>query len=116
MALPAYAGPLERSWYYGFRFICGLIFFFLIAPIVVIVPLSFNAVPFFTFTEAMLSLDPAGYSLKWYDDFFTNANWQGAVQNSIIIAFFVVESERALQSARLASGRRRRSLDDSLPP
>ena len=88
MALPAYAGPLERTWYYGFRVICGLIFFFLIAPIVIIIPLSFNSVPFFTFTPEMLSFDPAGYSTKWYEDFFTNRNWQGAVKNSIIIAFF----------------------------
>lgn len=88
MAVPAYASPLERTWYYSFRTICGLIFFFLIAPIVVIVPLSFNAVPFFTFTPEMLALDPAGYSTKWYQDFFTSLNWQGAVKNSIIIAFF----------------------------
>lgn len=88
MALPTYAGPLERTWYYTFRLICGLIFFFLIAPIVVVIPLSFNAVPYFTFTAEMLSFDPAGYSLKWYEDFFTNLNWQGAVKNSFIIAVF----------------------------
>ena len=87
-ALPPYFSTPERAWYYGFRIICGLIFFFLIFPLVVVVPLSFNAVPFFTFTKEMLALDPAGYSLKWYEDFFTNLNWQGAVQNSIIIAFF----------------------------
>jgi putative spermidine/putrescine transport system permease protein len=88
MALPTYADPLERTWYYTFRTICGLIFFFLIAPLVVIVPLSFNAVPFFTFTPEMLSLDPSGYSLKWYEDFFGSLNWQGAVKNSFIIAVF----------------------------
>jgi len=88
MALPAYAGKLETTWYYLFRFICALIFFFLIAPIIVIIPLSFNAVPFFTFTEKMLAFDPEGYSLKWYKDFFGNLNWQGAVKNSFIIAFF----------------------------
>lgn len=88
MSLPAYAGPLETFWYYLFRFLCGCIFFFLIAPIVVIIPLSFNAVPFFTFTEKMLAFDPEGYSLKWYRDFFSNLNWQGAVKNSFIIAFF----------------------------
>ena len=88
MSLPTYAGKLETLWYYGFRVICGIIFFFLIAPILVIIPLSFNAVPFFTFTEEMLSLDPAGYSLRWYEDFFSNLNWQGAVKNSFIIAFF----------------------------
>jgi len=36
----------------------------------------------------MLSLDPAGYSLKWYQDFFSNLNWQGAVKNSFVIAIF----------------------------
>ncbi len=86
--LPPYLSMPERLWHYGFRLMCGLIFFFLIFPLVVVIPLSFNAVPFFTFTTAMLALDPAGYSLKWYEDFFTNLNWQGAVQNSVIIAFF----------------------------
>jgi len=86
--LPPYASTPERIWYYLFRFLCGLIFFFLIFPIVVVIPLSFNAVPFFTFTQEMITLDPAGYSLKWYEDFFTNLNWQGAVRNSVIIGIF----------------------------
>ncbi len=88
MAAPAYASPLEKVWHYAFLIICGLIFFFLIAPIVIIIPLSFNAVPFFTFTPEMLSLDPAGYSTKWYQDFFASLNWLGAVKNSFIIAVF----------------------------
>ncbi len=88
MPPPVYAGPVERTWYYTFRVICGLIFFFLITPILVIMPLSFNTVPFFTFTPEMLALDPDAFSLRWYNDFFTNANWQGAVKNSFIIAFF----------------------------
>ena len=86
--LPLYLSLSERIWYYAFRILCGAIFFFLVFPLVVIIPLSFNAVPFFTFTEEMLAFDPAGYSLKWYEDFFTNLNWQGAVQNSVIIAIF----------------------------
>ena len=86
--LPPYASPIERIWYYGFRIICGLIFLFLIFPILVIVPLSFNSVPFFTFTQEMLSFDPEGYSLRWYEEFFTSLNWRGAVNNSFIIAIF----------------------------
>ena len=86
MSLPVYATPLQRAWYYGFRVICGLIFFFLIAPILVIIPLSFNAQDFFTFTKEMLNFDPAGYSLKHYKDFFTNSDWQIAVRNSFKIA------------------------------
>ncbi|MDE0308631.1 MAG: ABC transporter permease [Acidiferrobacterales bacterium] len=86
--LPPYMTTLERTWHYLFRVICGLIFLFLIFPILIIVPLSFNSVPFFTFTPEMLSFDPEGYSLRWYKDFFTNLNWRGAVNNSFIIAIF----------------------------
>ncbi|MEL6619189.1 MAG: ABC transporter permease [Pseudomonadota bacterium] len=86
MGLPPYATLGQRIWYYGFRVICGLIFFFLIAPIVVVMPLSFNAQDFFTFTPEMLRLDPEGYSLKHYRDFFNNPQWQLAMQNSLIIA------------------------------
>lgn len=108
MSLPVYASPLERVWYYAFRLICALVFLFLIAPILVVIPLSFNAEPFFTFTQKMLHFDPAGYSLRWYDllltfpDVPTNvprdaawwgtvwreAAWINAAKNSIIIGFF----------------------------
>jgi len=86
MALPSYASPLQRVWHYAFRILCGLIFFFLMFPIAVIIPLSFNAQDFFTFTSEMLALDPAGYSLKHYVDFFTNPDWQQAMWNSLSIA------------------------------
>ena len=105
MALPKYATPLERVWHWTYLAICALIFFFLIAPIVVIIPLSFNADRFFTFTDAMLSFDPAGYSMRWYDslmtfgmsqpdgprgtawlaDMWANAKWVNAAKNSVII-------------------------------
>jgi len=85
-ALPPYASTAQITWHYGFRFICAMIFLFLILPIMVIVPLSFNAEDFFTFTKAMLALDPDGYSLKHYNDFFTNSDWQGALGNSLRIA------------------------------
>ena len=86
MALPPYATTGQRVWHYTFRVICGLIFFFLIAPIIVVIPLSFNAQDFFTFTKEMLSFDPAGYSLKHYRDFFGNPDWQDALWNSVKIA------------------------------
>jgi putative spermidine/putrescine transport system permease protein len=85
-ALPPYASPLQRTWYWGFRAICAAILFFLIMPILVIVPLSFNAQNFFTFTKGMLALDPDAYSLKHYRDFFTNNDWQQALWNSVRIA------------------------------
>ena len=66
MSLPAYTGPLGRTWHYVFMGICVLVFIFLIAPILVIIPLSFNAEPYFTFTPEMLRLDPEAFSLRWY--------------------------------------------------
>lgn len=86
MNLPIYASTGQKVWYYSFRFICGLIFFFLIAPILTIIPLSFNATDFFTFTPEMLKFQAEGYSLKHYQDFLTNSDWQNAMRNSLKIA------------------------------
>ena len=108
MALPVYATPLERLWRVVYLILCGLIFLFLIAPILIVIPLSFNAEPYFTFTDKMLHLDPSGFSLRWYDQLLTlgmqnadaprdgawwrdvwqNAAWVNAAKNSIIIGFF----------------------------
>ena len=65
--------------------LCALIFAFLVAPILVIIPLSFNAEPYFTFTEGMLSLDPAAYSLRWYREILANEAWTRALGNSLLI-------------------------------
>ena len=70
--LPPYATSGEVLWFYAFRTICGLIFLFLITPIIILIPLSFNAEPYFSFTPKMLSLDPEGFSLRWYWDILKN--------------------------------------------
>ena len=67
------------------RALCAAVFVFLIAPILVIVPLSFNAEPYFTFTPGMLRLDPDAYSLRWYESVATDAQWQRALVNSLAI-------------------------------
>ncbi|UWR06341.1 MULTISPECIES: ABC transporter permease [Ruegeria] len=81
-----YLTAQQVFYHYLFRVICGAIFVFLITPILVVLPLSFNAQDFFTFTPEMLRLDPEGYSLKHYQDFFTNNEWQRSFKNSLIIA------------------------------
>lgn len=108
MALPSYASPLEKIWHYTYLTLCGLIFLFLIAPILIVIPLSFNSQPYFTFTKEMLALDPTGYSSRWYDllltfgmnapdvprdgswwsDAWENAHWIKATKNSVIIGLF----------------------------
>jgi len=59
---------------------------FLLAPLLVVIPLSFNAEPYFSFTEKMLTLQPDGFSLRWYRDIIENPQWLEAMKNSIIIA------------------------------
>ena len=108
MAMPIHASPLERAWRAVYLVLCGLIFLFLIAPILIVIPLSFNAEPYFTFTDGMLGLDPAAYSLRWYDSLLTrgmsepggvrdgswwsdawaNSAWIAAAKNSLIIGLF----------------------------
>ena len=68
-SLAPYLTSGQVLWHYSFRVICGAIFTFLVTPILVVMPLSFNAQDFFTFTPEMLAFDPAGYSLKHYRDF-----------------------------------------------
>ncbi|SDH52414.1 ABC transporter permease [Roseospirillum parvum] len=84
--LPPYASPLERVWHSAYLLFCAAVFVFLIGPILVIVPLSFNAEPYFTFTKEMISFDPDGYSLRWYKDFLENELWLFSIKNSFIVA------------------------------
>ena len=84
--LQPYLSSSQVLWHYLFRVICGVIFIFLIMPILVVMPLSFNSQDFFTFTPEMLKFEPEGYSLKHYRDFFTNNEWQRSFKNSLLIA------------------------------
>lgn len=86
MALPSYCTPMERVAYYSFRLFCAAVLLFLIIPILVIIPLSFNVEPYFSFTEGMLALDPEAFSLRWYEDMVNNPQWVSALKNSLLIA------------------------------
>ena len=56
MALPSYATPGQRVGYYTFLTYCGFVFFFLIAPIFIILPLSFSASHFLNLQENLCIL------------------------------------------------------------
>lgn len=86
ISLPDHAGPVETLWHWLYIFICALVFLFLIAPILVIIPLSFNAEPYFTFNADMLAFKPSAYSMRWYEDFMAKDIWQASIGNSFIIA------------------------------
>ena len=90
MALPNHTPLNYRIWHYTYLTFCGLVFFFLIAPLFVILPLSFNAEQYIHFSAKMLALDPEGFSLRWYEDMIygTKNPWGLATKNSLFIAFF----------------------------
>ena len=90
MTLPKHTELNYRIWHYTYLTFCGLVFFFLIAPLFVILPLSFNAEQYIHFSAKMLALDPEGFSLRWYKDMIygTKNPWGLATKNSLIIAFF----------------------------
>ena len=75
---------------------CAAVFLFLIAPMLVVVPLSFNAEPYFTFTEGMLSLDPDAYSLRWYRNVIQDGVWRHALGNSLLIGLAATAIATAL--------------------
>ena len=77
--LSPYMSPVERAWHYGLRLLCGLVLLFLVLPILVIVPLSFNSGTFLIYPMQ-------GFSMRWYEDFFGSAGWMRALKNSMIIA------------------------------
>jgi putative spermidine/putrescine transport system permease protein len=56
----------------------ALVLVFLVAPIVIIVPLSFSSGSFFYYPLP-------GFSLRWYRDFFTSSFWLPSVWNSLIV-------------------------------
>ncbi len=82
---PAYYTPTQKAGSLAITLFACLVLLFLILPILVIVPLSFNAQPYFSFSEGMLRLDPEAYSLKWYREIVDNPNWMLAVRNSFFI-------------------------------
>jgi putative spermidine/putrescine transport system permease protein len=86
MAFPPYVGLSGKISHYGFLTFCGCVFLFLIAPILVIIPLSFNVEPYFTFTEGMLAFDSKAYSTRWYADIVNNPQWLFSAKNSIFVA------------------------------
>ncbi|MCL1961616.1 MAG: ABC transporter permease [Desulfovibrionaceae bacterium] len=69
----------ERVWYYALRGFCALVLFYLVLPILAIVPLSFSQSTF-------LAYPIPGFSLRWYQNLFEADEWLRAARNSFIVA------------------------------
>ena len=77
--LRPYASNFERIWYWSHRSICGLVLLFLMLPVLIMIPLSFNG-------GAFLVYPLQGWSLRWYETFFTSPEWMRALGNSMIVS------------------------------
>ncbi|MDO6728958.1 ABC transporter permease [Marinovum sp. 2_MG-2023] len=84
---PEYFTFWHIAGHYGLRVFAFLVLLFLMLPILVIMPLSFNAEPFFTFTEGMLALDAEAYSIRWYQEILDDQKWLLAIRNSFVVGF-----------------------------
>ena len=62
---------------------CVLVVIWLMAPILVIIPLSFSDTQSFKFP-------PEGWSLRWYSKFFSDPAWSEALVTSLVIAVLVM--------------------------
>jgi len=62
----------------GLAMLTALVLVFLVAPILIIVPLSFSSGSFFYYPLP-------GFSLRWYEDFFASSFWLPSVWNSLIV-------------------------------
>jgi len=83
MLKPApYSTTAERGLYYAGWVFTALVLLFLMAPILAVIPLSFNSEPYFSYPMP-------GLSLEWYRDFFSNQRWTGALLLSLKLALTV---------------------------
>jgi putative spermidine/putrescine transport system permease protein len=76
---PPYVSLVERIWFFFLRGFCVLALFFLVLPILVIIPLSFS-------DSTFLSYPMPGYSMRWYENLFQSDAWIRAAKNSFIVA------------------------------
>ncbi|MDP6103731.1 MAG: ABC transporter permease [Gammaproteobacteria bacterium] len=105
MAFPSYTTTKQKIWHYFYMFFCGFVLFFLVAPLVVVIPLSFTNSPYLQFLPEMKifsfetwSFNFDGYGTRWYKDLFgiceTNTTtvctdrWMIGFKNSALIAVF----------------------------
>lgn len=61
---------------------CLLVAIWLLAPTLVVIPISFNE-------KKSLAFPPSGFSWQWYENFFTNPEWSTSFFNSLKVASLV---------------------------
>lgn len=76
---PAYFTAADKLGWWAVRAFCVAVLLFLLAPILVIMPLSFS-------DSSFLVYPITGWSMKWYQALFASDDWARATRNSFIVA------------------------------
>ena len=81
---PAHARRALRArrgsgWHYALYAWCALVFFFLMAPLVVVFPISLSS-------SSYLQFPPPGWSWRWYHAYFQDPTWMEATWRSLKVA------------------------------
>lgn len=66
----------SRLWLYGLG---GLVIFFLVVPVLIVIPLSFSS-------STLLEFPPRAYSLRWYEALFGSVEWRDAAWMSVKVS------------------------------
>lgn len=71
----------SREWESGvvLKIFCGIVFVFLLAPTIIVIPTSFSGTQY-------LSFPPSSWSLKWYVAYFQSSEWIEATLFSLKVA------------------------------
>ena len=76
---PAYATFADKLGWWAVRALCVAVLAFLLAPILVVIPLSFSSSSFQAYPIP-------GWSLKWYENLFQSPEWGRAARHRFIVA------------------------------
>lgn len=68
----------RRLFQYGLHVYCGLVFVFLMLPLLIVFPISFSS-------SAYLQFPPPSLSLRWYDAYFSDPTWIAATIRSFYV-------------------------------
>lgn len=60
------------------RLNAGVVIAFLVAPVLVVVPMSFN-------DSRFLKFPPTGFTTRWYEEFFSDPEWTAALGRTLVV-------------------------------
>ncbi len=66
----------RKSW--GLYIWCFIVMFFLVIPVIIIIPMSFGG-------ASIMEFPPSSFSFRWYQELATKGGWLNAIGNSIKI-------------------------------